>query len=497
MRVRGGRQMVAVIAVVPLVMALASCTKHYGTLNRLGDPVVMTGAQLPKLIGAPPQQIVGYAWDTHVWTQVPVQVDERDMVNPGQILHEPPANWPQVGGQPYKILVYTPTAWTSPGYTSWDTYTPHDSDPTFDSNDEVSFMQEDTGLQADVGNAPAGLDPTQGQEVKVTDPLDPNGFGYLYLFVNPAATGGSAGTTGVHYTFSLDSGDYRSTYKMGTGAMAPNNVAGTNPEHSTVQTKFYTQGWADRWLNNSLGVLDGGAPGTQMLDRSRVQVTGVGCGRTEDTFDDQVPSSPYEGAFIANISGPVRAIRSQMGTNSGPYTVDTDFFYNKNEQSTIDLRVHSIPGVSVFDDFLTSQSGLVYSDDQNQAGVPVDGTPDSITAAHMPVWQMVSGSPGSLITSWVVHSDIAGLASSTYYLDQNPASPPPCTGDAAAWGQSGVTVTGPGGAALPCTDPVACASASTLSSTRYRYFEEVGFTADEATGFAARADNPLQVTVTS
>jgi hypothetical protein len=494
MRFRGGRQLVAALAVVPLVMMLASCTKHFGSLNRLGDPVIMTGDQLPKLLGAAPQHIVGFAWDGSGWTQVPVQVDERDWVSPGQILNEPPANWPMVNGQPYKILVYTPTNWTSTGYTSWPTYTPPDSDPTFDSNDQLSFMQEDTGLQAADGTAPTGFDPTQGQAVKVTDPLDANGFGWLYLYVSPTLTGGDGGNTGVNYNFSLDSGDYRSTYKMGTGAQAPNNVAGPNPEHSTVTTAFYTQGWNDRWLNNSLGVLDGGAPGTQMLDRSRIQNPTSSCDGTEDTFDDQVPSTPYEGAFVANISGPVRAIRSVLGAGNSPYMVETDFFYNKNEQSTFDLRGPSITSLSMFDDFLPSQTGLVYSDDQT-TGANVDGVPDTLTDTHMPAWQMVSGPPGSLITSWVVNTNITGLTETPFYLDQNPANPPPCTGDAAAWGQSGVTLTAPpAGSAPVCTDPVACPT-PTLSATRYRYFEEVGFTAAEATSFSQRADNPLQETV--
>ena len=60
--------------------------------------------------------------------------------------------------------------------------------------------------------------------------------------------------------------------------------------------------------------------------------------RSEDTFNDA------EGAFIANKSGPVRAIRSYIGANSGPLTVRQHVFYERREDITTYLRVHAIPG---------------------------------------------------------------------------------------------------------------------------------------------------------
>ena len=181
-----------------------------------------------------------------------------------------------------------------------------------------------------------------------------------------------------------------------------------------------------------------------------------------------------------------------IGANVGAYTVSTDVFYPKSQETTIDLREPAIAGVSVFDDFLTGTPGLAYSDDEN-APVPVDGVPDAIVAAHAPAWQMISGPPGSLITSWSVQSSKPGLVTSSYELDQSPAVPPPCTGDSSAWGQSGITVTGSSGGALPCTDPVACPGAATVSLHRVRYFEEAGYTEAEATAKGTRAASPLEV----
>jgi len=484
------------LVLVPALLALAGCTRFGGTLNRPEDPVVLDGSGLPKLLGTAPAHVVGFAWDGSQWHQIPVQVDERDLVNPGQILNRPSNIWPTLSGTstPFKILVYTPPANPGPGYTSWDTYTPHDSDPTFDANDQVSLLANDTGKQAGAGaGAPTGVDASTVEQVTVSDPLGSGGVGYAYLYRSATLTGGGAGTTGVQYTFSLDSGDYKATYKMGTASNAPNNVNGPNPEQSVVQTPTYRLTYGDRWLNDGLSITTGGAATTDVLERGRAQVTGAGCARTEDSFDEVWSALPYEAGFIVNVSGPVRAIRSHIGTNSGTYTVLTDVFYPQREDSTTDLRVHPIPGVAVFDDFTTGLTGLKYSDDQTN-GVPIDGVPDAVATAHVPQWQMVSGTPGSIVTARTA-PNIAGLVASTYYLDQRPANPLPCTGDDTAWGQNGEQVLGPGGGALPCTDPTICAGAIPLTSTRFRYYEGPNLSRSTAATLAQHAQTPVQVSV--
>jgi hypothetical protein len=171
----------------------------------------------------------------------------------------------------------------------------------------------------------------------------------------------------------------------------------------------------------------------------------------------------------------------------------TEIFYPQREDSTTDLRVHPIPGVAVYDDLTTGFKGLTYSDDHN-SGVAIDGVPDAVDTSHLPAWQMVSGAAGSLVTTRSLDTSIAGLASSTYYLDQKPASPVPCTGDDTAWGQNGVQVVSPSGL-LPCTDPTICANADTLSSTRVRYFEGPDLDRSTAATLATHANQPLDTTV--
>jgi hypothetical protein len=496
------RGRIAVSAIVLAVIGLAGCTRFGATISRPSDPVVLDGSALPKLVGTDPMHIVGFSWDGSTWHQVPVQVDERDLVSPGVIYHLPTALYPNLFGTttPYKILVYTPPAHPSPGYVISGTYTPPDSNPMFDGNDQLSFLSADTGLQVGgAGANPSGVNGASREEVRVTDPLTPSQFGYIYLFHSDTLTGGAAGTDGVAYNFSLDSGAYTASYKMGMNSLAPNNTWGFNPEHSTVATPSYSMKLSDRWLNDGLSITQGGANGANMLDRSHYYVT-VGCSRNEETFDGGA-DNPGEGAYVVNISGPVRAIRSYIGANSYTSTVNTDIFYPDREDTVTEVRGHAgLPGYGSADDFVTGTTGLTYSDPANTR-VVIDGYPDAVTpityttgSAAPPSWQMVSGPQGSLITVRALDTSIAGLDVSTVYQDQNPASPAQCTGDAAAWGQNGMNVTSPSGS-VPITDPTLTATPATLVLHRYRYFESPNYSTQSATDLDRQVLNPLQTSV--
>jgi hypothetical protein len=495
--------LIGALLVIPALVGLASCTRYGGSLSRPSDPVILTGAALPKLVGGDPQHLVGFSWDGSAWHQIPVQVDERDMVSPGLIYHLPAASYPTLSGTstPYKMLVYTPPSTLTAGYSSMGTYTPADSNPTFDANDELSFLANDSGVQAggSVAN-PACVDVSSRQEVKATDPLATSNIGYVYLFRSSTLTGGSAGTTGVQYTFSLDSGSYTGTYKMGSGSLSPNNTWGFNPEHSTVTTPSYSEQLGDRWLNTGLSVTKGGATGVDLLDRTHYYVT-VGCGRSEDTFDGSA-NNPGEGAFVVNISGPVRAIRSYIGANSYKWTVNTDLYYPNRQDTLTELRGHAgLPGYGSADDYTTGVTGMTYSDPANSS-VPIDGIADAVTpiafttGSAVPVaWQMVAGPQGSVVTVRQLDTDITGLNVTTVYQDRNPASPAQCTGDAAAWGQNGQNVTSPVNN-VPVTDPTLNSTPATFVTHRLRYFEAPNLTRSLAAIIDSQGRHPLTTVVT-
>jgi hypothetical protein len=129
------------------------------------------------------------------------------------------------------------------------------------------------------------------------------------------------------------------------------------------------------------------------------------CGRSEQTFNRA------KGAFIVNVSRPVRAIRSYIGANSGPYTATTDIFYPRRQDSVTNLRVHTLPGVMAFDDFTAGLAGAdaLWYTDSRTARVPINGLNDAVSASPPPTWQMVSGGPGALVTTRSVTTDIPNL----------------------------------------------------------------------------------------
>ena len=113
-----------------------------------------------------------------------------------------------------------------------------------------------------------------------------------------------AGGDYVVYNFTLDSAaDYKTTY---------NFADGPNPENSLAFSANYSYHFGDRWQDDELIITAGAATAVDILDRHKPMFAPGYCGRTEDTFNDA------EGAFVINKSGPVRAIRSYIGANSGP-----------------------------------------------------------------------------------------------------------------------------------------------------------------------------------
>ena len=149
------------VATILVVFGLAACTPFGATLNRPSDPLVLDGSALPKLLGSDPMDISGFCLGREG------MASSTRTGRPAR-LREPRSDLPSADVElstlygtttPYKILVYTPPATLTAGYTSSGTYTPPDPDPTFDANDQLSFLVTDTGQQAGASVAdPGGVD---------------------------------------------------------------------------------------------------------------------------------------------------------------------------------------------------------------------------------------------------------------------------------------------------------------------------------------------------
>jgi hypothetical protein len=421
---------------VPLAAAAMALIVTGCTLNRPEDPVVVAGARVPALGSVNAGDVVAFRW-VNGWLQVPVQVDERKQVDLGTVYNSTATGVVQ-------------TVYADPG-----TFTGADGNPRVDADDEIAFMARDTGLAAPAGSAaPAGT--VAGSGVKLTVRSNLGGGardGWIYLFRRSGGLDPGAGQSYVDYDFVLASGDYRTTYRLQDGP---------NPENSTVSTPYYSSHFSDRWLQDALRVRAGGASNVDVLDRAKARLVPGNCGRSEDTFDDA------EGAFIANRSGPVRAIRSYIGANSGPLTQREHIFYDQRQDIRTFLRVHQIPGVVDYFDYSQAASGMRYRSSTNPSAVTIDGVPDTVAAGQLE-WEAVDGPQGGLSIVHSTETDITGFSSSSYYLDDSTPSETQCTGDSAAIGASGPWVN----RQIPNTDP-RTSPFNTLVSNRTIYFEAPG-----------------------
>jgi hypothetical protein len=444
-------------------------------LARTADPVVLTGASLPKYVNGAKGPLVGFRWTGSAWAQIPIQIDERAIVNFGKIYNH------------VDVVFYgsDPNDFSSLVYTGGNTWTGNDPNAKFDADDELVFMARDAGAQAPANARPTGTVPGSGVEVKVSDPLDPGAEGYAYLFKKAAGSGLAQGAK-VKYvksTFKLLSGSYKNTYKIANGA---------NPENSLITGATYRHHFADRWASDRLEVTAPGATGVDILDRHKALFSPSYCGRSEDTFDT-TSGGPNEGAFVTIKAGPVRAIRSYIGANSGPNTQRTHLFYDRREDIVTNLRVHSIPSILDFFDYSPAASGMTYRNSVNPSGVTINGSADALTAGA-PTWEQVTGSQGTINQVGTVQTSGFTPTATNYYLDDStaPITDTQCTGDAFAYGASGVWLT----STIPNTDPAIGGTAS-LTGTRVMFFESPGGTATDAQTRQDQVLTPLTTAVTA
>ncbi|MEJ7582834.1 MAG: hypothetical protein WKF43_01870 [Acidimicrobiales bacterium] len=466
------------------LLGLTACDTS--TLARPDQPVVLTGASLPLLVGATPERIVAFAHSrpggTPTWTQVPVQVDQRKVVDFGTV---PGSNaTPGVTGTVYG----TPAAGVSAlQYADAGTFVGADSDTTFDSNDELVFMASDAGgvVREAEETTPAGVVAGSGVRVQLVDPLGNGEVGWVYLF-RATPTGGltpAAGQDYVSYAFTLTSGAYKTTYKRADGP---------NPETSLVTGTGYQARLRDRWDDADWRITAGGATGVDILDGLKSQFPGT-CGRSNITFQDAW------GAFVANIDGPVRAIRSYVGANSGPYVERTNLFYRDRQEIVTDLRVHAISGVLEFLDYSSAAINMTYRNSVHPGAVTIDGVPDAI-GPELSRWELVTGNQGSV--SVVNRLETSGFPAGQdpadhvvqYYEDDSTPVSQQCWGDAALLGASGSQVAGSSPTdTIGNTDPRS-APFGNLRARRTVAYDGPGATGADAARLADQVDTPLGVT---
>lgn len=425
--------------------------KRLAAPNREADPIVLTGEAIPALRGKSPAKIVAFRFDG-AWRQIPVQIDERLDADLGRLR----------GGAGQKV--YVTKVYADPALK-----TGTDPDATFDADDELVLMYRDTGKHA-TADDPAGVDPGSRVELKITDPHAAEQR-FAYLFTTASELKPDAGEDRVHYEFKLLKGQPSGN--------------GPNPEDSTIKTSRYRQHFSERWVLDAMEITVGDATGVDILDRDEFEFKPGICNRTTDTF------SNGGGMFIANRDGPLRAIRSVCGCNSGTYSQRDSFFYEGCSTVRMYIRVHPIGASWNFYDFSHAAQGMTYYDNLNPGGVLVDGSPDKVETGALE-WMFLAGRQGAVTIAYAWETDIPDLRLHSYYFDETGPDWHPCTGDNFAYAASG-----PATGELPNTDPVLGRPETLfrLQLDRTLYFDAPETTLDSARARVTAAWFPLRIEV--
>jgi hypothetical protein len=475
------------------MLALAACQTPGGptasdgdasaTLTREADPVVLTGAEVPGLGTVAATDIVGFARRDGAWVQVPIQVDERVVIDLCEVYGKSSGRWTA------SPACKTDQVLTSPVYADPETYTGADPDPLFDLDDEVVWMARDAGDRVVTWADPPSVVIGSGVEVEL---MDGEERAWLYLFERAEdSVDPGAGAQYVSYEFTLlDGVDYLTEYDLYGENCGNATCDPTMLEDSVVVGRTYRNHFSARWVSDALEITADGATGVDILDLHQARFTPASCGRHVLTF------ATAEGAFAANRSGPVRGIRSYLGANSGPLTQRDHLFYDTRQDIVTMLRVHAVSsGIMDVMDYSPEAIGMTYYNGLHPNGLTIDGVPDVVDESTTIDWELVTGPQGSLVmhTEYALSFDDSNAR--FYWEDDLNTTNDQCDDttvlsapDASAIGVSGLWFEG----ALPNTDPVRGES-DTFVHTRRMLFREPNMAVDTAIAIATEAADPVQV----
>ncbi|MEM6784064.1 MAG: hypothetical protein AAF624_10070 [Bacteroidota bacterium] len=421
-------------------------------------PVVLTGADVPELIGAPVTAPVCYAFRDGAWQQCPLQIDERELLDPASNYPRTISDAFQLFGGERQLLYTAPQDYPMPGF---DPMIRVDSRRAFDDDDELVLMARFFGDV--VSPAAPPFSPATVSEVLFEDKA-------VYLFVPTEPLDQSAGIDLVSYSFDLLAGPFPQAYTFEDDTTLPNEWAegdflAANPEQSPASTAYYSTLFEDRWIQRELRLGDGsGGYGPDILDRVKYGTrpntlgnNGV-CGRTIWS------GSARRGTLGIQKDGPLRALRFGQGYNSGGLNYVLYQMYERFIVYRMAHQMHRSPGASMWFDLAPEASGMTYTSNLFPDGVPVDGQPElapgnAFLDGYVD-WDYLIGDQGTMVSTWEIETNINGLYPYSYYEDDTTPETQQCTGDTQAFASAGnVYLTGtPDDGSVPWTDPTSSLS---------------------------------------
>lgn len=306
------------------------------------QPVILTGAALPAMLGQNIQNLALFRYEPNRgFVPIPFQIDERldKVFNPGS---------PQ--------LEFTENIYDID----------HEEDGLLDADDEVALLFRDAGIKAPALEPwPAGAEPIR-IEVQVVDsrPIGHAPPRWVYLFSGPGLS--------------------RSSTRYVRWVPGPTG---------TITTDLFQLQFEGNWLMTGFSIFPPCGSGNDLLDRVKGRALNVpGYGEDEEHWNEK-------SSYLGGISGPIRAIRYVRGAMSGVNTMHHDIVYRSLWVRRLNLRVHALPQVQFYFDWL-SQTGLQFYTPADPKGVRIDGQPDQIAQSTVPAWTVTGGSAGGLGITW-------------------------------------------------------------------------------------------------
>lgn len=346
-----------------------------GASRRHADPVVVGGAWLPALQGAPLAELSVWILRGGAWERVPIQIDERDATG---------------------------------AYLAAE-------DGRLDAEDELVFVLGAPGERASAGAWPPGLPEGPARhELRLTDPLDPAFEAWYYLFRSPGTPAESVPPV---VRWDPVAREVRTeAYVLGLADQAADGFVGID----------------------ALSLHGDGADLVDRLKiRGNLAAFGFEQPVDEETLLAALQVAGLELGFEPVIHGPLRVVLAEAGgfAYADRFALFPDLSGIEDALGGGGPLAVELRDARLSIDFSAQAAGARYRDANLPEGVAIDGQADTVPQGPVPSWREIGFANGRLaILSGAVPGDSAARV---YYRD-DAAGPAGDTGDGQSFGDNGV-----------------------------------------------------------
>lgn len=308
-------------------------------------PVVLTGDQVPQLLGARETDLAAFRWGSTGWQRIPLQVDPVRVVDLCKEVPNPfsdDGTWPEIPADADPAVSCEERRIDFSGQL--------EGNGELDDDDQIVFLIKEAGVRRpDGADVPAGA-PGPPYEIYLRDDgADPVREGYVYLFADttvPEPPG---------YSF-----DERTrTGRLAADTPPPQDCSPEENQYTTIETDQHCLYFATRWSLDDLvlkgqsgeGCDDLGAGAVEgpldLLDRWKGHENDMGSPVDDDywgclsSFADR-----NEDVSTGRKTGPVRHVRGVLGAKSGVTTTTYTHVYPRYVTVETRLRVHEMAGIA-------------------------------------------------------------------------------------------------------------------------------------------------------